>query len=62
MDWTRIPASIDNESARKGIVEALAEAGLAVRIVKERKGTYKTAPYAYFIEYVAEEEKEATEE
>lgn len=60
MDWTRIPASIDNEQARKNVVEALAEAGLAVRVRKERKGTYKTAPFAYFVEYMAEEV--ATEE
>lgn len=58
MNWTRIPVPIDNEAGRRSVVVELAEAGLVVRIVRERKGTSKNAPFAKYIEYAKKEEAE----
>ena len=58
MEWTRIPAPFEDRQSRMNAVQALAEAGLAVRIVKRRKGTYKTAPFEYFVEYAMTEDPE----
>lgn len=59
MEWTMIPVPIDNEQGRRSILAELAEAGLAVHVVKRRKGNSKNAPFARYIEYA---EKEETEE
>ena len=57
-DWTRIPVPIDSEPGRRCIVAELAEAGLAVRVSKRRKGNSKNAPFARYIEYATKEEIE----
>lgn len=51
-EWTRIPAPIEAEQDRRTICATLAAAGLAVRIVKDRDGTSKSAPYKRFVEYM----------
>ena len=50
-NWTRIPAPIEAEQDRRTICAILAEAGLAVRIVRIKVGTSNSAPRKRFVEY-----------
>ena len=48
-EWSRIPIPIENEADRRTMVSILVSAGLAVRIVKERKSP--SSAYQRYIEY-----------
>lgn len=58
INWTLIPVPIDSEDGRKRILSELAEAGLAVHVVKKRRGNSKNAAFARYIEYAEKEEPE----
>ena len=49
--WTRINAPIEREEDRRALCAILAEAGLAVRIVRIKVGTSNSAPRKRFVEY-----------